>query len=237
MAIARRTAARYADAVHLASLGLNEAALRGLTGFFSSVAQTGAGAGTVTPSGSPAGIYPVRVRVSTGGAPGAAAVEISLDDGDTYASPVAVPSGGTITVSETLSSLAPGLVLTFAGVFALGDVYAFDAASRVEMALDAASDWLDGYLARQFTLPLVSWGADVSSAAAAHAALAILTARGYDPARGADVAIREGRDDAARWAELVARGAVIPTVTDSAEEEAGIAADVCVSSRCPRGWR
>lgn len=237
MAIARRSAARYADAAHLAALGLNETALRGLTGFFGTVTQTGSGTGTVTPSGSPAGVYDVRVRVSTGGALGAAAVEISLDAGETYRAPVTVPSGGVLAVSETSSSIATGLVLTFAGAFVLADVYAFDAASKVEMALDAASDWLDGYLAKQFTLPLLTWGADVSGAAAAHAALTILTARGYDPAQGSDVAIRESRDDAQRWAELVARGAVIPTATDSAAEEEGIAVDVHVSSRGRRGWR
>ena len=236
MAIARRTAARYADAAHLAALGLNDAALRGLSGFFSAVTQTGGGTGTVTPSGAPAGVYALRVRVSTAGALGAAAVEISLDGGATYRSPVTVPSGGVLAVSETSSSIATGLTLTFAGTFVLAAVYACDAASRVEMALDAASDWLDGYLARQFVLPLTAWSTEVASAAAAVAALTILTARGYDPNRGADVAVREARDDAARWAELVAQGRILPTVTDSAEDDAGIAADVYVSSCTRRGW-
>lgn len=236
MAIARRTAARYADAAHLAALGLNEGALRALRGFFGTITQTGSGTGTVTPGGSPAGIYALRVRVSTGGALGAAAVEISLDGGTSYRAPVTVPSGGVLAVSATASSIASGLTLTFAGAFTLDDVYACDAASRVEMALDAASDWLDGFLARQFTLPLLTWGSDVSGTAAADAALTILTARGYNPNEGADVAIRERRDDAARWAELVARGAVIPTVTDSATEDEGIAADVYVSSGRRRGW-
>jgi hypothetical protein len=102
----------------------------------------------VTPGGYPASVYALRVRVSTGGAPGAGAIEVSLDGGTSYSAPATVPPSGVVQVPSTSNAIASGLTLTIAGTLALGDLYACDVASNVELNLDAASDWLDGYLAR-----------------------------------------------------------------------------------------
>ena len=136
MAIARRTAARYAEAADLAGLGLPVRALATVPPYFGPVTLTGSGAATMTPGGFPAGVYDLRVRVSTAGALGSAAVEVSTNGGTSYGSPLAVPSSGLVTVPSTSSSFASGLTLAFSGALVLADVYACDAASSVERALD-----------------------------------------------------------------------------------------------------
>lgn len=236
MAIARRTAARYAEAADLAALGLPTAALRTVPPYFGVVTRTGGASGaTLALGGYPAGIYDLRVRVSTGGALGAAAVEVSTNGGTSYASPVSVPSSGIVTVAGTSSSIATGLTLTFAGTLTLADVYSADVASGVERALDEASDWLDGYLRRRYTLPLTAWDVAVRGAAAAKGTLACMTARGYDPTAGTDAVIKDRFDEAARWAERVAQGWITPDVTDSSDDDP--AEDVIVASNSRRGWR
>jgi len=238
VSILRRTAPRYADAPHLAAFGLPTTALSSVPAFLGTVSHTGSGAATVAPGGRPAGVYAVRVRVSTAGAPGVGAVEVSLNGGTSYGSPIAVPSNGIVAVPATSSSIASGLTLTVAGTLAAGDVYAFDAASAVELALDAASDWLDGYFARtDLVLPLTAWDMAVSGAAAAHAALEVLTARGFDPQNPSDANIVSASDRATKWAEKVATGYVKPRVTDSSDPVVGPdAAEVIIVSAPRRGW-
>jgi phage gp36-like protein len=231
--VARRTSPRYADALHLAAFGLPASVLRTVPPFVDTVTRTGTGSATVVPGGFPAGVYALRVRVSTGGAPGTGAVEVSLNGGTSYGAALPVPSNGLVAVPSTSSSIASGLTLAIAGTLVLGDVYACDVASNVELALDAASDWLDGYLAKQFTLPLLTWDMAVRDAPAARAALKILTVRGFDPDNPSDKAVVTAARDAETWADRVATGRIVPTVTDSAEE--AIAADVAVCSRPRRG--
>ena len=235
MAIARRSAARYAEVADLAGLGLPAAALAVVRPYVGPVTRTGGASGaTLTPGGFPAGIYDLRVRVSTGGALGAALVEVSTNGGTTYAAPVAVPSSGVVSVAGTTSSIASGLTLTFVGTLVLADVYACDVASSVERALDAASDWLDSYLRRRYTLPLTAWDIAVRQCAAARAGLLVMQARGYDPSVGSDKSVGDRADGAEKWAEKLAQGWVTPDVTDSSEEEP--AEDVVVVSNRRRGW-
>ena len=234
MTITRRTDPRYAGPEHLAAFGLPAAALRTVPPFVGSITHTGSGAGTVVPGGFPAGVYALRVRVSTGGAPGTAAVEVSLNGGTSYASPVAVPSNGTVAVAGTSSALATGLTLACSGVLAAGDIYAADVASSVELALDAASDWLDGYLARRYTLPLTAWDMAVRDACAGWCALKALTVRGFDPEAPGDKVVVDAAKRAETWAEHVGQGRVTPRVTDSSEQDPAV--DVAVSSRPRRGW-
>lgn len=234
MAIARRTAARYAEAADLAGLGLPVRALASVPPYFGPVTLTGSGTATMTLGGFPAGIYDLRARVSTGGALGSAAVEVSTNGGTSYGSPLAVPSSGVVAVPSTSSSFASGLTLTFSGPLVLADVYAGDAASSVERALDEGSDWLDGYLARRYTLPLTAWDITVRSAAVSRAGCKLLETRGYSPAAGTDEVVRASFEDAQRWAERVARGWISPSVTDSSG--ADLAEDVAVYSRARRRW-
>lgn len=234
MVIARRTAARYAEAADLAGLGLPTAALLRVSPYVGPVTRTGSGSATVTPGGYPAGIYDLRVRVSTGGALGTAQVEVSTNGGTSYAAAVVVPSTGVVSVAGTSSSIASGLTLTIVGTLVLADVYACDVASSVERALDGGSDWLDGYLRRRYTLPLTAWDIAVREAAAAKTSLVIMQVRGYAPETGSNETIKDRFDEAARWAERVAQGWITPSVTDSSEEDPAV--DVAVSSRPRRGW-
>jgi hypothetical protein len=91
----------------------------------SAVSHSGGGTGTVVPSGSPLGNFSVVVRVTTSGGLGAGAFQVSLDGGVNYASPLAVPGGGTYAVTQLDGLTATGLTLTFAGTFTSGDTYAF----------------------------------------------------------------------------------------------------------------
>lgn len=235
MAIARRTAPRYVEPAHLGALGLPPEVLRAIKPYVDIVTRTGSGSGTVAPGGFPAGIYALRVRVSTAGALGVAAVEVSLDGGATYGAALAVPTNGALAVPGTSSSIASGLTLQLAGTFTLADVYVCDVASNVELNLDAASDWIDGYLRRRYTLPLTAWKLDLRDACAAHAALKILTVRGFDPEDPADKAVVKASADATTWADNVAKGWIDPGVTDSSDEEQAV--DVVVASSPRRGWR
>lgn len=77
-------------------------------------------------------------------------------------------------------------------------------------ALVAASAAADSYFNKRFTLPLVTWGADITRAVVAIASWDLLSRRGFNPSSGADVAIRQRYDDAVGWLRDVARGLVEP---------------------------
>lgn len=102
--------------------------------------------------------------------------------------------------------------------------------------LAAASSFVDGYLAKRFTLPLSAWGDDVTRATCAVAAWDSLTVRGFNPNSPADVAVRMRYEDIVRWLEKVASGAVVPQgivdATPTVRERRGAA----VVSRPRRGW-
>ena len=86
---------------------------------FTTVVHTGAGTGTLAPSGS--------VRISTGtrivvkiiasGASGAATFATSMDGGNTY--------GGTQTTAASMTDATSGITFAFTGNFVLSDTYAF----------------------------------------------------------------------------------------------------------------
>jgi hypothetical protein len=75
----------------------------------------------VTAAGTPLDAYGVLVTLTRPGLPGAAAFTLSLDGGVTTSAETSVPSGGAYLIPGT------GLTLTFAGVFAAGDTYAYTA--------------------------------------------------------------------------------------------------------------
>lgn len=237
MALARRAAPRYADVAHLAAVGLPAEVLASVRPFFGSLTHVGASASdAVELVGSPGGVYDLALRVATSGGPGVARLDVSLDGGATWPHlALLVPPSGQLAVPGTRTSVAAGLVVSVRGPLAAADTWRGDAASSVELALDAASDWLDSYLARRYTLPLAAWDSAVTGAAAAHAALAVLTARGFDPDVGADKAVLLASREASAWAELVAQGRVTPRVVDASPEPAAV--DVAVASSPRRRFR
>lgn len=91
----------------------------------SAVSHAGSGGGTVTPSGSPNGNYSVEVLVTTSGALGAAVVQISIDGGNNFASPLTVPASGTYQIPLLNGLQQTGVTVTFAGSFVSGDTYSF----------------------------------------------------------------------------------------------------------------
>ena len=104
-------------------------------------------------------------------------------------------------------------------------------------ALSAASRVVDSYLRSQFTLPLVQWGTDVTRATCLIAAYDLMTSRGFNPDAAADVNVRMRFEDATRWLEKCASGAVVPSVTDSTPgaTQGSVSAPVVVSGY-PRGY-
>ena len=87
--------------------------------------------------------------------------------------------------------------------------------ATIEDALEAASRLADSYLRARYALPLSSWDEALTRAVAIIAAYDLMAVRGYDPARGADEVLRLRYEDAIRWLERVAAGAVSPEVQDS----------------------
>jgi len=102
-------------------------------------------------------------------------------------------------------------------------------------ALDGASGIADGYLRKRYTLPLATYGMDLTTHVCSIAAWIILKTRGFNPEDPADVAIRMGYEDAIAWLVSVAEGDIDPQdVTDATPTTAkGIAQ---VWSDDERGW-
>lgn len=106
-----------------------------------SVTKTGTGTATGTLSGNPLDEFDAKVEVLTAGANLAAltaAVRYTLDGGDNWSPPLAMPVGGAIVLPGT------GLTLTFAdGTFVVGDLHTFTTTAptyslaTLQAALDA----------------------------------------------------------------------------------------------------
>jgi phage gp36-like protein len=101
-------------------------------------------------------------------------------------------------------------------------------------ALAAASAVADSNLRSRFTLPISSWGHDLTSAICHIAAWTILSSRGFNPDSKNDSAVRMRHDDAIRWLERVADGKATPTLIDS--NPVGVLRGPRVASKTPRGW-
>lgn len=83
--------------------------------------------------------------------------------------------------------------------------------------LDAANAKIDSFIGAKFTLPVVSWGADLRDAAVAIAAFNIIAYRGFDPEDEGDKVFKARKDEALKWLELIAEGKATPVVQDSAQ--------------------
>lgn len=87
------------------------------SGGWTAVTQTGAGTGTVVPSGPCAWPYKFVVKVTTAGAVGTAFIAFSIDGGVTYEAPVVT--------AATVTHAGTGVIVSLANTFVLGDLYSF----------------------------------------------------------------------------------------------------------------
>lgn len=97
-------------------------------------------------------------------------------------------------------------------------------------ALDEASSMIDSYLRGRYVLPLVAWGTEITQAACRIGAYNLLSVRGYNPAAGADVNIRDRYMDTVTWLGQVQRQAAHPNVTPSADPSNSMQQPQVVSS-------
>lgn len=86
-------------------------------------------------------------------------------------------------------------------------------APRKTEKIKSRSDYIDGFLAARFVLPLIAWGDDIKRACAVLVSVDLIRGRGVSPDDGADLGAEEDRVNA--WLKLVAAGVVSPRVTDS----------------------
>lgn len=92
---------------------------------------------------------------------------------------------------------------------------------KITAALEAASRLADGYFASQYTLPLKTYGVDLTMAVASIAAWILLSTAGVNP-EGHDQVYAERNASAVRWLESVMRGGVRPSgMTGSGTNEVG----------------
>lgn len=87
-------------------------------------------------------------------------------------------------------------------------------------ALLKASNEADGYLNTRFTLPLISWGADLTGHVCAIAAYRLMVVRGYNPE--ANNSLRKSFEDAIKWLTDVAANRVNPIIVDGSSAPGGI---------------
>lgn len=94
---------------------------------------TGPSASNLTFTSSALDGYDVRVAIVTAGALGAAVFTYSVDGNANVSSQILVPSGGKYAIPKT------GVVLTFAGTFVAGDIYALTTTTASFSAADVAT--------------------------------------------------------------------------------------------------
>jgi phage gp36-like protein len=84
--------------------------------------------------------------------------------------------------------------------------------------LETASEFIDSFLRGRYSLPLQSWGTDITQACCRITAYNVLIVRGYNPASGADVNIRMRYDDAVSWLNKVQRQQAHPNVVPAVNQ-------------------
>ncbi len=84
--------------------------------------------------------------------------------------------------------------------------------------LESASNILDTYFRGRYSLPLVVWDVSVKEATCRIAAYNLLSVRGYNPASGSDVNIKDRYDEAIAWAVRVEKQQAHPNVTPQQHE-------------------
>lgn len=116
-----------------------------------------------------------------------------------------------------------------------GDAYSGKPNTEINAALLAWSVFADSYIAKRYTLPLVSWGDDLRLAVAQLASLALMGNRGFRPGSGNDEIAVDSKNDARGWLLDISTGkAELAECVDSTPEldEAG----AMVASDEPMQW-
>lgn len=107
---------------------------------------------------------------------------------------------------------------------------------RKTSAIATVSDYIDGFLAGQFTLPLVNWGQDLRQCAAVLVAAQLLRTRGtsYDPEDSFWMEVKSKET----WLQNIARRFVTPRVIDSSPgAKVGVPSSVPIIASAPgQGW-
>lgn len=80
-------------------------------------------------------------------------------------------------------------------------------------ALESASRDVDTYLRGRFSLPLLAWDTSITEATCRVAAYNLLSVRGYNPASGSDVNIKDRYDQSISWLVKVQKQQAHPNVT------------------------
>lgn len=108
-----------------------------------------------------------------------------------------------------------------------------------EAALDAASALADSYLRSRYTVPLTSYGVDLTQQVCALAAETLLTTRGFDPSRANGDAIVLRADNARAWLRDVSAGRASVSggnTTAAATQIARASSAPSTASSSERGW-
>lgn len=113
---------------------------------------------------------------------------------------------------------------------------------ELQKALEEASNYADGFLARVYVLPLTLWGNDLKSAICHIASYHLLAGRGFAPNSGtSDEHVRLRYEDALRWLKMVSRREIYPQgIEDSSLPSEDTNDDFGtpeIVSATPRNWR
>jgi phage gp36-like protein len=107
--------------------------------------------------------------------------------------------------------------------------------------IEGTSDYMDGYLGKQFTLPLLAFGDDIRECCAVITSWRILRVRGLKPGENPeDNALYLDYKEKIRWLEQIAAGKVTPVVTPSPTPGTGgsvTPGGPMVLSNESRGWQ
>lgn len=97
---------------------------------------------------------------------------------------------------------------------------------QLDDAIAWASDEIDGYLAKRFSLPLQTVSKDIKRRCAILASSYLLTRRGFRPGAPLNEMVVKLYDDAVEWLLRVSRGDITPQCVDSTpavDEEGSLA--------------
>ena len=108
-----------------------------------------------------------------------------------------------------------------------------------EAAIDAASALADSYLRSRYTVPLTSYGVDLTKQVCALAAEDLLTTRGFDATRANGDAVTLRADNARAWLKDISAGRAAVSggnTTATATPIARASTAPSTSSSSERGW-
>lgn len=102
--------------------------------------------------------------------------------------------------------------------------------AQQQAALDEASEQVDSYYRGRYSLPLATWDSATTQATCRIAVYNLVFVRGYNPAVGADPAIRDRYVEAKDWLARVQRQAAHPNVTSAVSQTPNYNQPMVISS-------